>query len=1058
MASVTEYLERLQKLTQTNCEILQAINDSFFTKNNYLTANIDDKKYVIPSFISLENKINSLSENFNNLVYAPKTGEATFNFDGSSQTIELKGFNCTPNSLSLSAPEKFGVETNHIFKDFLTPSTYINFNISSIPNDLNKVVIKKIVAISDIMKGEYSGYLTEIDEKDNKKIIYKTSKTIPYEDLCKKLALYKKDIDYIEYDTIKSLPVRKTIGTGLYTIKSIDANEITSELYETYTLTLKEELKYKLFDNTIEKYLQPGDELVTYDDSAKMRIVDIRSNAKQIVVEVLNGDYVNLVADSQGLSSDVVSDLSKLKFYSSIDFTNDKNINVALEEDQYIAVFISPLNERMNIRAPWGTGVIIDTYKLKNDNDVNYNEYYKNNVNNIGDVLNELTSVSSNGITKYSIDEFNVFTKYKPQILTKDLTIYQINTHLNNSPTIQKIRNLYNQKVKYNSELNEVQKSIDNINTLLASISFDDTTNIRTVYEGQLVEHNKKRNEIVSSLNSITNEISMAANNSDVPIENAKYHIRGFYNNPTDDNIKPYVDHIHGIRVWYRYKNKDQETGNAHSIGDNNIFSDWNEMLINKRIRNPKYNENGYIYKYNENNGTINEPSYNQIDIPISQGETVDIKLQIIWDFGFPYIETLSDWSEVVNIEFPEYLKKKVQILDIITENNNDIETNRFNSILNNGGFTNHINDKLIDQDSTYYHQPEHIASGFYTNERRVIPLKDKLISINNDITLLRDEVFGYSANNLSVNIFMDNINTLISPNQTNTVYLLDGIDVVNLQLTNNSDHSVKLYPIFIGSRNNMITDPNYNSIQIINYNNNGIKEEQRLNQYLYFRNKDAWTKESLNYQQIFPFIKSDYQLCVDSDSKFDYLEIKPQDSIVIPMKIEGQTESEQIWATLENADEQKEEARNSDFWRGEDYDYRDWWVYTGNAGKNQDGEDIYMFYKKSWQETDVYKNAYHVTKNLNIGIEDSFDYKIVIDKAGDSEYYDKDLGPITDVKKISVNNGVFTNIVQFSLRTSLYTDPVSYEVKFTKTSDNMFSVIKQTQINIANNYNSISK
>ena len=68
MANVTEYLEKLQKLTQTNCEILQAINDSFFTKSSYLTASVDNNNYVIPSFISLENKINALTENFNNLV------------------------------------------------------------------------------------------------------------------------------------------------------------------------------------------------------------------------------------------------------------------------------------------------------------------------------------------------------------------------------------------------------------------------------------------------------------------------------------------------------------------------------------------------------------------------------------------------------------------------------------------------------------------------------------------------------------------------------------------------------------------------------------------------------------------------------------------------------------------------------------------------------------------------------------------------------------------------------------------------------------------------------
>ena len=936
MASVTEYLERLQKLTQTNCEILQAINDSFFTKHNYLTANVDNNTYVIPSFVSLENKINSLTENFNNLVYAPKTGEATFNFDGSSQTIELKGFNCTPESLSLTTPSVFNVENNQIFKDFLSPSPYINFNINTIPNDINKVVVKKIVAMSDKMKSEFSGYLTEVV---NKETIHKSSINISYEDLYKKISYYEKDVDYVEYDTIKQLPIRKTIGTGTYTIKSIDSNEITSDLYEIYTLTLKEDLKYKLFDNTIEKYLQVGDEMVTFDNSAKMRIVEIRSNSRQIVVEVLNGDYVNLVADTES-ADNKVSDLSKIKFYSSIDFNNDKYINVPLEEDQYVAVFISPLNDRMNIRAPWGVGVMIDSFLLTNSNGDTYKDYYKKYVSNVGDILYELTSISTNGVTKYSKDEFDSFTKYKPQILTKDLTVYQINSHLNNSPTIQKIRSLYNQKIKYNSDLNDVQKSIDNINSTLASISFNDTTNIRSVYENQLTEYNKKRNEIVSALQSVSNEIAMAANDSDVPIENAKYHIRGFYNNPTDESILPYIEHINGIRVWYRYKNKDQQTGNAHSIGDNNIFSDWNEMIINKRIRKPHLEGNTYTYKYGENNGIINEPSYNQIDIPISQGETIDIKLQVLWDFGYPYIETTSDWSEIINIEFPEQFKKNVQILDIITENNNDIETNRFNNILKEEGLITHVGDKLIDQDLTYFHQPEHIASGFYTEERRVIPLKDQLLTFKNDIVSLKDEVFGYSASNLKVEIYMDNINTVISTNQTNTVYLLDGVSVMNLQLTNTSSHSVKLYPIFIGSRGKFITDTNYSGFKI---KNNKTNEDQRLNQYLYFRSKDAWTGESLNEQKIYPFIKSEYQLCVNSDSKFDYLEIKPNESIIVTLLIES---------------------------------------------------------------------------------------------------------PETFTK----------SIVQFSLRTSLYNDPVSYEVEFTKDSDNMYSIIKQSQSQTNLQYSSIIK
>lgn len=870
MASVTEYLERLQKLTQTNLDLLKALNDSFYTKNSHLVVNVDSNKFVIPSFIQLENKINSLQENFENLVNAPKTGEASFNFDGNSQTIELKGFSCTPQSLNLTLPSTFEVENNDIFKDFLTPNPYVRFDITSIPNDISTVSVKKVVAFSDAMKEVFKGLRS----------------TIEYGELYKTLSLYKEDQDYIEYDTIKRLPIRKTLGTGTYIIKSIDENKVDENLIETYTLTIHGELKYKLFDDTIEKYLQVGDELVTFDDSAKVRIKEVRHNTHQLVVEVLNGDYLNLVADENG---NLASDMSKLKFYSSIDFNKDKYINVPLEEDQYVAIFIAPLNDRMNIRAPWGQGVILDVDSLKDNDEVNFRDYYNKNVKNIGDTLYELTALSSNSITKYSKDEYDVFTQYVPKLDTLD--VYQINSHLNDSPTIQKIRNLYNQKIQYNSDLENVQKNIDEINKTLSSISFEDTTNIKVVYENQLTELNKKRNELNAALNSVMNEISLAANSGDVPVENAKYHIRGFYNIKPDGVIDPYISHINGIRVWYRYKNHNQETGLAHSIGADNIFSDWNEMPIVKRNRVAILNGQLYTFEYPKDNSASNEPSFNQIDIPITQGEVVDIKMQIIWDFGYPYVETTSSWSEVISVEFPDKLKKNVQILDIIKENNNDIETNRFNNILKESGAITHIEDKLKDQDITYFHQPEHIASGFYTEERRIVPLKDKLLEMYSDLTKLKDEVYGYDANNLKVEVCSDTSSTVIFSNQDNTVYVESGVNIVNIQMTNISDHSIKLHPILVGSRDKFITSSaNSNKVYYQGakiYNTIKSKtEEQRLNQFIYFRSKDAWDESNIDNSKNMPIIKNDYQLCINSDSKFDYLEIKPKESVLVPIQL----------------------------------------------------------------------------------------------------------------------------------------------------------------------------
>ena len=84
MANITDYLYRLQDLTNTNLKILTAINDAFSTKKEHLSVMIGTKRYIIPSYIALENKVDQLQADFENLVSIPKTGEAAITFDESN--------------------------------------------------------------------------------------------------------------------------------------------------------------------------------------------------------------------------------------------------------------------------------------------------------------------------------------------------------------------------------------------------------------------------------------------------------------------------------------------------------------------------------------------------------------------------------------------------------------------------------------------------------------------------------------------------------------------------------------------------------------------------------------------------------------------------------------------------------------------------------------------------------------------------------------------------------------------------------------------------------------
>ena len=965
--NIADYLSQIETLTNTNLQILKTINDSFFTKKNHLFAEIDDSTYVIPSFISLENKVNMLQENFENLVKAPETGEAFFNFDGNTRAIEVRKYSHVPDSITLSKVNSYQIENNDIFKDFLTPVPYINLTLPyTLPNDIVEVNVKKIIAKSDDLKALFKNKLSYVAGKDvinNKDIIkYHQSHPTAYSDIYKQLLNYTEDVDYVEYDTIYKLPIRNNIGSGTYIIEQVVSDVINDDLEELITLKINGSLTYKLFNEVIEKPLQIGDELINYDGTGKVKITEIRTNTNTIVVKVVNGEYLNFVGTDTYDTNDNtdIHELSKLRFYSPIDFDDDKFIKVPLEEDQYVFVAVAALNSRMNVQSSWGTGLLIDTYSLTN-NDVPFKNYYDTNVKNIGDILFEISNMITAPITALTNDTFDALSKIKPVVKSNALSVMHINKHLNNSTTAKNIKNAYSQKKTAEGSLSEIQSKINEINEKLAAISFNDTTGIRSAYTAQLSQYNQQKNELLTVINSAIDTISLNVNNAEIPLENAKYRIRGFFvPDFADINNINVNSHVIGIQVQYRYKNLSSETGNAVSMtgimdqaNTAYIYSDWNVLTTKNKDKIALYNSTTgtYTYAYEESNEVKNEPSYNQIDIPISQGETVDIRLKVIYDFGQPYVTMTSNWSDIISISFPEEFTKDIPILSIIEENNNDIETNRFNSILETSGINNHINDMFMDQNITYFHKPDNIASGFYTDERKVIPLKDKLVSMINDIAMLKTEILGSEGTfkvsatigNNSTEIYSDRDNTIVleafnnfNKNEfSNGAYNFNSVSkiastLINISIANTSDSVIKLYPIFPGNRDIIINNSKSIYADKDNYSittnttNEGVYYTylnaddnkaflQTHNQFITFRVNDPWTRmpyyssnadaKTLNGQSssslprvdaslpygmaIYPFLSTKYGMCTDSNNNYSYTSINPGEEVVIPLYCE---------------------------------------------------------------------------------------------------------------------------------------------------------------------------
>lgn len=826
MSTITEALNQIVELTRQNLNILDSINSAFYTNKSHISTEINGEKVAIPSFISLESKIDTLRQDLDNVLNAPVTGEAYTYFDGTTQKIELSGFATTPMHVDLKSVKSFGVETNNIFKDFMSPNPYIRLDLNSIPNNITHISIKKVTIINNELRDKISNL-----------------EVVNYANLSKLLYVYKYGEDYVEYDTIKRLPLKDNSSFGNYTIKAILDNIVDENFDEHYELELNEPLTYFIKNGTIERPLKVGDTFVTNNSKVKMEIESMNEGLKTVTVRILYGAYADLCDETSNNP-----DLYRLRYFKGSDLVLNKFVDVSLEEDRYLCVFAAPINSSNQV-APFGEGLFLDvdslTYVNEQGEIKNFREYYNEYVNNVGDALFSITKMMDDDeqVERLTPSEFKALVDSKPEVSPMVTTVTQINKHLNDSEDVKNIRKLYDQKTTFKSELSTVQASIDNINKLLSEISFDDTTNSRDLYMSQLRELNSQRHEIQQAINNLVQEIAQAANQSETPIENAKYRIRGFI---------PVSENVIRIDVEYRYKNKNKFVGNAETIGQDYIFSDWNKMDSLYRLRQPIYKDNIYQYVYPENNENKNEISFNQIDIPITQGEIVDIRYRFQFKHGYPFVETFSKWSDINTVEFPAEYIKHVDILDIITENNDEVKKNQFNNMLENKGIIKHVEDMIQDQTLTYFHKPENISSGFYTAERRVIPLSEKLRDFSELITDLQSEVYGGNEDNIVITVSDDKNSMTLRPNIVNTFHNCDydsneskseilGMNMaysqLNLTIHNTGTYNMKLHSILPGD-NRMPLDVESGLNKIENY---AFEDGEVLGENTYGDKRGVW-------------------------------------------------------------------------------------------------------------------------------------------------------------------------------------------------------------------------
>ena len=186
--SIKEYYIKLEKMMSNVVNMITALNTALSSSSSEIeinlvnTDNSDDgtSSVRIPSFLYLENKLEKIDNIISNLFKIPKSGEAWFESSSNMYKLSLLKSNNAPVQPIVSNLDQIGfnIKDNNIFKDLVNPKTYIRLNLGNISDNINQILVKKII----IHRPSDADYLKEFNSySDIKSALFNRTLGVDYE-------------------------------------------------------------------------------------------------------------------------------------------------------------------------------------------------------------------------------------------------------------------------------------------------------------------------------------------------------------------------------------------------------------------------------------------------------------------------------------------------------------------------------------------------------------------------------------------------------------------------------------------------------------------------------------------------------------------------------------------------------------------------------------------------------------------------------------------------------------------------------------------------------------
>ena len=733
--SLGYFLEQALIIEKNSLETVSKVSDAVTSQKDTVTITLTDPSnpsktttYSIPSFGYLKSEIDRLDNTLKTLTNIESgTGSRVQLSDGTYRKIVASKLDSeAPTITTTNNITNFNFKSNWLFEDMMNPYLYASVDLSnSVPTETEKVLIQRYIL--NCTNNRHIEYFNSLKGE---------SVRIDYKNFLK--GLLNNGITYILDENYYDLPPIRRRYSGEFEIDRILENTLSSNGKNILGRLVLKNLLYTDNNSGVENTvtLAKNDILEIKENPVTTRYmvtyVDVSTN--EVKLKRLEG-YTPITSNTVfKISSHQVKKIS---------------VDIPVSFDRREVIFIKAIDPDSNIPSnKWSPGIAFYTNELQYTSPqgvtTRLDTFYQKNVVDFGNIILSYSKDYYPSIVEGIKPDAPVLRYDSEDDSASDFRIVQINKQLSEGSETNTFRKLIADKETALSQINNNNKLVEQQKELIQTTKFETTTE-KLNAQNKLAEYVKNQGTYTSLYNSIVNQIK--AQYTATYMEKPKYRVRGFWSIPS-----PKISRSSGpqqiiqFKVRYRYlsesgiANREDEftylDGTTNATGR---FSNWIEVLTPMR-RRVLDADGTYIWE-KVNTSDPDQININQLDLPIQNGEQIEIQIKSISEAGFPTNPMESDWSEPVTISFNDFPELQGDdVSEIIAQNRVDAAVSNVVENITGNSYA-HMSSSFYTNDKYFAHNAESITSGFLSPEQTPITLYDKLYDLQNQITAVTEQI-----------------------------------------------------------------------------------------------------------------------------------------------------------------------------------------------------------------------------------------------------------------------------------------------------------------------------